>query len=195
MAEGSQDPPQQGWLPPEAAEGQQQPPPGQPPPGQGPPQYGQQPPAWGQPGYGQQQPYGQQQYGQQPYGQQPYGQQNPYGQPSPWASTYYWTQAEPDNTPAMAGFIMSLASIGTLVMFFGFLSPFNLALSIAAIFVSRNGIKKVERGETTKNKDIGKWGFWLGIVGAVLSLLVILAFVALVTSDPSWLDDLDDEPR
>ena len=192
MAEGSQDPPQQGWLPPEPAEGQQppaqEPPPygQQPPPGQAPPQQGQQPPAWGQPGYGQQPPG---------YGQQPYGQQNPHGQPTPWASTYYWTQAEPDNTPAMAGFIMSLASIGTLVMFFGFLSPFNLALSIAATFVSRNGIKKVERGETSKNKDIAKWGFWLGIVGAVLSLLVILAFVALVTSDPSWLDDLDEEPR
>jgi uncharacterized membrane protein HdeD (DUF308 family) len=91
---------------------------------------------------------------------------------------------------------MALASIGTLVLFFGFLSPLNLCLSIAAVFVSRNGIKKVERGETTKNKDLGRWGFWLGIVGAVLSLLVILAFVALVTSDPSWLDDLEtDEPR
>ena len=76
-------------------------------------------------------------------------------------------------------------------MFFGFLSPINLCVSIAATFVSRNGIKKVERGETTKNKDLAKWGFWLGIVGAVLSLLVIVAFVALVTSDPDWLDDLD----
>ena len=183
MADGPQDPPQQGWLPPETPA--QPPPPWQPPPQQPgqQPQYGQPPPAWGQ------QPPPQ-------YGQQPYGQPSPYGQQTPWASTYYWTPAEPDNTPAVAGFIMSLASIGTLVMFFGFLSPVNLCLSIASTFVSRNGIKKVERGETTKNKDLAKWGFWLGIAGAVLSLLVIAAFIALIASDPSWLDDLDDsEPR
>jgi hypothetical protein len=91
---------------------------------------------------------------------------------------------------------MSLASIGTLVMFFGFLSPLNLCLSIAASIASRNGLKKVERGETTKNEDIAKWGFWLGIAGAVLSLLVILAFVALISAGPEWLDDLDEtEPR
>jgi hypothetical protein len=177
--EGSNDPPRD-WLPPESS-GEQPPPApyGQPP-------HGQQPPAWGTPP---QQP-------QQPYGQQPYGQQpNPYNQPSPWASTYYWHQAEPDNTPAMAGFIMSLASIGTLVMFFGLLSPLNLILSVAATFVSRSGLKKVERGETTKNKDLGKWGFWLGIVGAVLSLLVIIAFIALISASPDWVDELDDEPR
>jgi hypothetical protein len=91
---------------------------------------------------------------------------------------------------------MSLASIGTLVMFFGFLSPINLGVSIASIFVSRNGLKKVERGETTKNKDLAKWGFWLGIVGAVLAALVIIAFVAVVASSPDWFDDLDNtEPR
>jgi cell division protein FtsX len=81
-------------------------------------------------------------------------------------------------------------------MFFGFLSPLNLAVSIAAIFVSRNGIKKVERGETTKNEDLAKWGFWLGIVGAVLAALVILAFVLVIASGPDWIDDLDtSEPR
>lgn len=188
--EGSDDPTRREWLPPEAAGSQsapgeygQQPPHGHPAPGQ----YGQQPPpghqpppSWGPP--------------HQPYNQPTPYQPNPYAQPSPWASTYYWTQAEPDNTPGMAGFIMSLASIGTLVMFFGFLSPLNLCLSIAATFVSRSGIKKVQRGETTRNKDVAQWGFWLGIVGAVLSLLVMLAFVLLITSDPSWLDT-ETEPR
>jgi hypothetical protein len=173
-------PPPGGWLPPDT--------PGGPAPGGGAPPP-QPPPAYGQPPQYPQYPQ-QPQWGQ--YGQQ----QNPYGQPSPWASTYYWKQAEPDNTPAIAGFIMSLASLGTLVMFFGILSPINLCVSIAAAFVSRNGIKKVENGETTKNRDLGRWGFWLGIVGAVLSALVIVAFIALVTSDPDWLDDLDtSEPR
>jgi hypothetical protein len=91
---------------------------------------------------------------------------------------------------------MALASIGTLVMFFGFLSPITLGVSVGAIFVSRNGIKKVERGETTRNKDLAKWGFWLGIAGAVLSALVIAAFVAVIASDPSWLHDTSSsQPR
>ncbi|MEA2473948.1 MAG: hypothetical protein QOE06_1863 [Thermoleophilaceae bacterium] len=90
---------------------------------------------------------------------------------------------------------MALASLGTLVLFFGFLSPLNLGVSIAAIFVSRNGIKKVERGETTRNKDLAKWGFWLGIVGAALSALVIVAFVAVIAADPSWLHNTGSNPR
>ena len=220
MAEGSHDPPATGWDPPGSGWDPPEPPGGSPvgpPPSQPPPlhggqpQYGQQPygaqppagqPPAGQQPYGQQPPAGQQPYTQNPYGQQQWGQQPGYGappyqqQPTPWASTYYWHQAEPDNTPATAGFIMSLVSIGTLVMFFGFLSPVNLCLSIAAVFVSRNGIRKVDNGETTRGKDLAKWGFWLGVVGAVLSALVILAFILLVTSDTSWLDDLETtEPR
>ena len=122
--------------------------------------------------------------------------QHYYGQQSPWASTYHWTPAEPDNTSATVGFILSLGSLGLLIMSFGLLSPVNLCLSIAAIFASRSGLKKVERGETTKNEDLGRWGFWLGIVGAALSLLVIAAFVALIVSAPGWIDEIEpDEPR
>jgi hypothetical protein len=90
---------------------------------------------------------------------------------------------------------MSLVSIGTLVMFVGILSPINLGVSIAAIFVSRSGIKKVERGETTRNKDLAKWGFWLGIVGAVLSALVIAVAVAVIAADPNWLHNTSSNPR
>lgn len=199
---GLGEPPGQGPLgrPPGQPPGQG--PPGQPPghgsPGQPP---GQSPPAWGTPPGQQQQPYGQPQYGQptygggSPYGQSPYGGQQ-YGQPSPYAATYGWHQAEPSNSPAVAGFVLSITSIGTLILFFGFLSPVNFCVSIAGIFVSRNGIKKVERGETTKNKDLAKWGFWLGIVGTILAALAILLFVLAFASDPNWLDELDDtEPR
>lgn len=198
-------PPPGGWLPPEHPEGSA--PgggvPGGPPPSQGAPPGQQQPPQGpppGQPPYGQpppqqqQQPYGQQwgqpTYQQPPQYQQPSPYQSPYGQPSPWASTYYWHQAEPDNGPAIAGFIMSLASIATLVLFFGFLSPLNFCVSLASVFVSRNGIRKVEDGETSKNADLAKWGFWLGVIGTVLSALVIAGFVALVTSGA-----FDSEPR
>ena len=151
--------------------------------GGGPPQAQGSPYGYGSP-QGQGSPYG---YGS-PYGQSPYA-----GQPSPWASTYYYTYAEPDNTPATAGFIMSLASIAVLVLFFGFLSPLTLILSVAAIFVSRNGIKKVERGETKRNKDLAQWGFWLGIVGAVLSALAIAGWLAVILSDPDFFDTPPDQ--
>lgn len=145
-----------------------------PPGGWLPPQ--QQPPQQGQPS-----PYG---YQQPP----PYG----YPQQSPWASTYYYTYAEPDNSAAMGGFITSLASIGALVFFLGLLSPFTLIASIVATVVSRNGAQKVERGETTKNADLAKWGFWLGILGIVLSLLAAAAWLALILAAP---EAFDEEPR
>lgn len=190
------EPPDGGWLPPEPPGGT---PPGSGPPGSGPPSPPADP-AWGAPPQGQPS-YGQPSYGQPPYQgpswQGPYAQQQPYGQGSPYQQPQYqWHQAEPDNSPAVAGFVLSITSLGTLILFFGFLSPINFCVSIAGIFVSRNGIRKVERGETTRNKDLAKWGFWLGIVGVVLSALVIIGLIALFASDPNWLDELDDsEPR
>jgi hypothetical protein len=132
---------------------------------------------WSQPGYG-----------QPGYGQPGWG-QSPYGQGSPWASTYYYRPMEPDNSPGLAGFILSITSIGMLVIFFGLLSPITFCLSIAGLVVSRNGIKKVERGETRKNRDLARWGFWLGVAGIVLSLLAIGGWVALFVADPDAFDD------
>ena len=132
-------------------------------------------------------PYQHPQYQQHP----PYG----YGQPSPWASTYYYTYAEPDNAPALGGFITSLASIGALVFFLGLLSPLTLIASIISTVVSRNGSQKVERGETTKHADLAKWGFWLGILGVVLSVLAIGAWLAIILAAPEAFDDTTTEPR
>jgi hypothetical protein len=134
-------------------------------------------PAWGPPGYG-----------QQPYGQQP------YGQGSPWASTYYYAQVEPANSPAVTGFILSITAIGTLVIFFGLLAPLTIGLSIAGLVVSRNGIKKVERGETSKNRTLAGWGFWLGVAGTVLAVLAIAGWVALFIADPDAFEDDDFDP-
>jgi hypothetical protein len=135
---------------------------------------------------------------QQPPQYPQYQQQPQYGwgqQQSPWASTYYYTYAEPDNSPALGGFITSLASIGALVFFLGLLSPLTLIASIVATFVSRNGSQKVERGETTKHADLAKWGFWLGILGVVLSVLAMAAWLALILAAPEVFDDTTTEPR
>ena len=169
--------PPDSWLPPEPPGGQQSAPGGPPPAA-----YWHQPSAgWGPPGYGQGPPG----YGQSPPG---YG-QSPYGHGSPWASTYYYAQAEPANSPAVAGFILSITAIATLVVFFGLLAPLTVGLSIAGLVVSRNGIKKVDRGETRKNRDLARWGFWLGIVGIVLALLAIAGWVALIAADPDAFED------
>ncbi|MDQ3936302.1 MAG: hypothetical protein M3340_16915, partial [Actinomycetota bacterium] len=149
----------------------------------------QQPPPWQQQGQ-----YTQQQQQQQWPPPQQYG-GSPYGQQSPWAATYYYSYAEPSNTPAVAGFIMSIASIGTLVMFFGLISPLTLGVSIASTIVSRNGVRKVEKGETRKNGDLAKWGYWLGIVGIVLSILAAAAWIALIASDPDMFDDTTPRDR
>ena len=115
----------------------------------------------------------------------------PY-QPPPvqpyWPQTVYWQQ-EPGNTPAMVGFIMSVASISTLVFFIGILSPLNLAVSIASTIVSRNGQKKVDRGETRQSRDLATWGFWLGIAGIVLSLIAIAIWIAIIVASPHIFDD------
>ena len=191
MAEDPQDPqsaPPGGWLPPAPPGGGPASPPGGPPPEQQ-GQYAQQPPAWQHQGQ-----YAQQQQQQQWPPPQQYG-GSPYGQQSPWASTYYYSYAEPSNTPAVAGFIMSIASIGTLVMFFGLISPLTLCVSIASTIVSRNGSRKVERGETRKNADLAKWGYWLGVVGIVLSILAAAAWIALFASDPDVFDDTTPRDR
>jgi hypothetical protein len=180
-----------GWDPPSPGEqaGWGQPPGGT--PGWGQPGYGQQ--GYTQPGYGQQ-GYGQPGYGQQAYGQQAYGQTGYYGYPSYDA----WSKATqgPPNNAAVGGFITSVVSIGLLVFIIGLSAPLTFFASIAGTIVSRNGIKKVESGETKKNMDLARWGFWLGIAGIVLSLLAAGAwtaiFIAADQDDFEYDSDSDD---
>jgi hypothetical protein len=117
--------------------------------------------------------------------------------PGPWASTFYGGYREPDNTPAMTGFVMAVVSLGVLVLFFGVLAPLTLLTSIASVFVSRAGLKKVTRGETTKNKSLARWGFWLGIAGAVLAMVAIATWILVIVNSPDLFNDQpqpDSEP-
>jgi hypothetical protein len=142
---------------------------------------GQPPPGPGEPPPQPQQPYGQQPYGQ-PYGQQPYGYAPQSYYSSPQYAAWLASNQGPDNGAAMGGFITSLASIGALVMFVGLVGPLSFIASIVAMFVSREGIRRVERGETTKNKDLAQWGFWLGLVGVVLSAIATALWAALIVA-------------
>jgi hypothetical protein len=104
---------------------------------------------------------------------------------------YYQAHQEPGNSPAVTGFILSVSSIATLVFFIGVLSPITLGVSIAGTIVSRNGVKKVERAETRQHHDLARWGFWLGIVGVVLSALALAGWIVLIASGE--LETSDDE--
>ena len=151
-----------------------QPPPGQPPPGQ--------PPQW-------QPPPGQAPPGQPPPGYPPYGWQPP----PPWG---YPAPTEPDNGPAVTGFVLSLVSAGLLLLSGGLSSVLSVGCSIAAIVVSRNGKQRVERGETQKNKGLAQAGFIIGIVGLVLSVLATLVWTLLIVAiatDDQFRRDFENE--
>ena len=155
---------------------------------EGPPQGPPPPGGWQPPGYGgEQQPPPPPPPPQQPY--------NPYAYQQPQQQQWGWypppQPPEPGNAPAIVGFCLGVGSIALLLMSFGFLWPLTLGGSIAAIFVGRNGMKKVDAGETRKHRGLGQAGFITGIIGTILSLLTIAACAAILASDDEFFEDLE----
>jgi hypothetical protein len=166
----------EGFLPPEPAGpepdlgGGQQPPPQQPPP----PAY--QPP----PGY------------QQP---PPYQPPPVYHPPAPG---YGWTPPpkQPDNNPALAGFITSAVSGAFWLFSGGTLTPLTIPGAIVGMVLARRGKEKVEAGETQKHKDLAQAGFWIGLAVLILSVLSTIAwvlFIVLVASTDSSNDSFNND--
>ena len=112
----------------------------------------------------------------------------PYGYPqqgyyqSPQYAAWVAANQGPDNSSAMGGFITSVASIGALVFFVGLAGPLCFIASVVAMFVSREGIRKVDRGETAKGKDLAQWGFWLGLAGAILAAIATALWAVLIVA-------------
>jgi hypothetical protein len=74
--------------------------------------------------------------------------------------------------------------MGVLALVMGVLQFICLGpiASVLAIVFGKIGMNKAERGEAT-NGDVAKWGFWLGIIGLILSALgVIFIIIAVVAS-------------
>jgi hypothetical protein len=141
---------------------------------QPPPQYQQPPPHYPPPQY------------QQPYGYGPPPGYYAWGPPPP---------REPDNNPAVAGFVLSMVGGGLLFFFAGLSTIISLGLSIAGIVYSRKGKEKVDRGETTKQRGLAQAGFIIGIVSTVLSLLATvfwILFIVLIATDEEFRRDLED---
>jgi hypothetical protein len=159
--------------------------PAQPPPPP-PPVYGYPPPP---PGYGYQQPPPTQPYPPPPgYGQPPgYGPPPGYAYPPQWG---YPQRQVPDNGQAIAGFVLSIVSLGLLIVSAGLSTIISIGCAIGGIICSRNGKKKVDAGETPKHRGLAQAGFIIGWVALGLSLLATIAWIVVIvvaatTDDPN----------
>jgi hypothetical protein len=157
-----------------------------PPPGQA------QPPAYPPPV---QPPPAQPPPGQPPPAQPPGAWYPPAGQPSPqpWG---YQQQPVPENNQAVAGFVISLVSIGLLVISVGLSSIVSVGCAIAGMVLGRKGVKKVDAGETPRHRTLGQAAFWIGVTGLILSLLATAGWIAVLVAaltDDEFRDDLERE--
>jgi hypothetical protein len=171
-------PPQPAGPEPELGGRPAPPPPPPPPPPQPPP-----PPGYG--GWQQQPPPGWQQ--PPPPGWQ---------QPPPPGWGYPPQPAQPDNGPAVAGFVLALVSGGLLIVSFGLSTIISLGCAIFGLVYSRKGKRKVETGETTKNAGLANAGWIISIISLVLSILATLVYIALVialATDEEFRDDFENE--
>jgi len=181
-------PDDEGFLPPEPAGPEpdlgRTPSPAPPPPAQPPP-----PPGQPAPPPGQATPY--------PYAQPPGWQPPPppgWGAPQPYP--YAPRPAEPDNGPAVAGFVLSIVAAGLLLFSVGMSSIVSIACAAFGIYYSRKGKQKVQAGETGKHRGLAQAGLVTGIVGLVLSILATLFWVlilVLALSDEEFQQDFEDE--
>ena len=191
MEERSGDREETGFLPPEPAgpEPELGDRPAQPPPQAPPPAYGYTPPP-PPPGYGYPPPPPSAQPYQPPpgYGQPPvYGPPPGYGYPPPWG---YAQQQVPDNGQAIAGFVLSIVSLGLLIISAGLSTIISIGCAIAGIICSRTGKRKVDAGETPKHRGLAQAGFIIGWVGLGLSILatifwVVVIVIAATSDDPN----------
>jgi hypothetical protein len=104
--------------------------------------------------------------------------------------------AQPDNGPAVAGFVLSIVSISLLVLSAGLSTLVSLGCAIFGIVYSRKGKRKVQAGVTTKNAGLAQAGFIVGVVSVCLSALATLIWgliLGAAIADEDFRDDLERE--
>jgi hypothetical protein len=124
------------------------------------------------------------------YAQAPPGWQQP--PPQTWA---YPQQRVPDNNQALTGFIMSLVGGGLLFVSAGLSSILSVGLSLAGMILGRQGMKRVDRGETPKHRSLGKAGFWIGLASLILSVIATAIWVAVLIAELADYDVQRDPER
>ena len=99
-----------------------------------------------------------------------------WGQPPQWA----WQPPVPDNGQAVTGFVFSVIAVALLVISFGLSSIVSVGCAITGILCSRNGKRKVARGETPKHKSLAQAGYIVGWVGLGLAILATVGWILLI---------------
>jgi hypothetical protein len=128
---------------------------------------------------------------QAPAGQPPPG----YGwQQQPWG--YAPATREPDNGPAVAGFVLSLVAGGLWLFTAGLSTIVSIGCAVAGLLYSRKGKQKVDAGETSKNRGLAQAGFIISIVSLVLSILATAFWgliLVLALTDDDFQRDIENE--
>ncbi|HVG74699.1 MAG TPA: hypothetical protein VM824_04915 [Thermoleophilaceae bacterium] len=86
----------------------------------------------------------------------------------------------PDNGVAVAGFVLSIVGLGLLVISFGLSTIVSLGLGIGGVVCSLQGKRRVAAGETPKHGGLAQAGLIIGWVGIGLSILAIVAWIAVI---------------
>lgn len=101
--------------------------------------------------------------------------------PPGWTPPYV---PEPPNKPANVGFALSISAVGLLVFTLGVLSFVSLPLAIGGWIQGREGVRKVERGETRKHEDLARAAVIIGILTTILSAVALVAGIVLIATHP-----------
>jgi hypothetical protein len=125
----------------------------------------------------------------------------PPAAPAPAAQAPAWQpqappQQQPDNGPAVAGFVLAVVSGGLLVITVGLSTIVSLACAILGLVYSHKGKRKVAAGETTKHAGLANAGWIVSIVSLVLSILATILYavvVVLLATDDDFRDDFERE--
>jgi hypothetical protein len=124
-----------------------------------------------------------------PYAEQP---TQPQAPPPAWEPQ----RTEPDNGPAVTGFVLSVVAGGLLIVSGGISSIISLTCSIFGIVYSHRGKARVRDGVTSRNAGLAQAGFIIGIISLVLSVLATAAWliiVILLISDEDFRRDFENE--
>jgi hypothetical protein len=95
-----------------------------------------------------------------------------------------------DNIPALAAVFLGPLSIVLVLFTTGGAFFFSLVCAIAAIVLGNIGMRNVDRGRTDKHRSLAHIGRITGIIGAVLSVLALIAFVIVASALDATEDSL-----
>jgi hypothetical protein len=131
------------------------------------------------------------QYGYHHYGQPP---PQPGWQPAPvWA--YPPQPREPDNGPAVAGFVTSIVAAALMLVSVGLFAFISVFCAAFGVFYSRKGKRLVDEGKTRKHRGLAQAGFVTGLITLVLAAIVTafeIVFVVVYATNEEFREDFED---